>query len=200
LGAAGGTAYWLTAVAAVLLIVFGIALVRAKLSPTKLSTQSGPDSVQSMGVKTPAQDPITVVKGENEKGSVESVPASVSTAKDNHELAVHGRRRRSQQLRRRPVNRDGDVDASLSASSAAAAGLQPTAEQTEPEVATQFIALSYVAPANLQDGGQIVRVELPRSAMASFGLPVNMDRFGERVKADVLVSADGFARAIRFVQ
>ena len=45
-----------------------------------------------------------------------------------------------------------------------------------------------------------MRVELPRSAMASFGVPVNMDRFGERVKADVFVSADGFARAIRFVQ
>jgi hypothetical protein len=153
-----------------------------------------------MGVRAPAQDPIAVAKRQNEQGSVEAIPASVSTAKDKHELAIHERRRRSQQLRRQPVNRDGNVDASLSASSSAAAGVQPTEEQTEPEVTTQFIALSYVAPANLQDGGQIVRVELPRSAMASFGVPVNMDRFGERVKADVLVSADGFARAIRFVQ
>jgi hypothetical protein len=31
-------------------------------------------------------------------------------------------------------------------------------------------------------------------------LPVNMERYNERVKADVLVSADGLARAIRFVQ
>jgi hypothetical protein len=51
-----------------------------------------------------------------------------------------------------------------------------------------------------QDGGQLVRVELPRSAMASFGLPVNLDRANERVKADVLVGSDGQARAIRFVQ
>ena len=29
---------------------------------------------------------------------------------------------------------------------------------------------------------------------------VNMDRYGERVKADVLMGADGLARAIRFVQ
>jgi len=36
--------------------------------------------------------------------------------------------------------------------------------------------------------------------MASFGLPVNMDRSGERVTAEVLLSADGFARAIRFIQ
>ena len=53
---------------------------------------------------------------------------------------------------------------------------------------------------NLQDGGQIVRVELPRSTLATFGLPVNMDRYHERVKADVLFGADGQARAIRFVQ
>jgi len=66
---------------------------------------------------------------------------------------------------------------------------QTTEPQSETEVTTQFIALSYVAPANLQDGGQIVRVELPRSAMASFGLPVNMDRFGERVKANLSFEA-----------
>lgn len=68
------------------------------------------------------------------------------------------------------------------------------------EIATDFIPLSYMNAANLQDGGQIVRVELPRSALASFGLPVNMDRYNERVKADVLLGVDGLAHAIRFVQ
>jgi hypothetical protein len=36
--------------------------------------------------------------------------------------------------------------------------------------------------------------------MVNLGLPVNMDRYGERVKADVLMGSDGLARAIRFVQ
>src|SRR6185503_19644809 len=86
----------------------------------------------------------------------------------------------------------------------AESGLLSAANATSPdvreaEIATDFVALSSV-PANFQDGGQIVRVELSRSAMASLGFPVNVDRFGERVKADVLLSADGFARAIRFVQ
>jgi len=45
-----------------------------------------------------------------------------------------------------------------------------------------------------------VRVELPRSALANFGLPVNMDRYNEKVKADVLVGVDGLAHAIRFIQ
>ena len=68
------------------------------------------------------------------------------------------------------------------------------------EVATDFIPLSYMNPASLQEGGQIIRVQLPRSALANFGLPVNMDRYNEKVKADVLYGVDGMARAIRFVQ
>ncbi len=66
------------------------------------------------------------------------------------------------------------------------------------EIATDFIPLSYNA-ASLQEGGQIIRVELPRAALANFGLPVNMDR-NQRVKADVLLGVDGMAHAIRFVQ
>ena len=68
------------------------------------------------------------------------------------------------------------------------------------EIATDFIPLSYMGTASLQDGGQIVRVQLPRSALANFGLPVNMDRYNEKVKADVLFGVDGLAHAIRFVQ
>jgi hypothetical protein len=69
-----------------------------------------------------------------------------------------------------------------------------------PEIATDFIPLRYMNVANLQEGGQIVRVEVPRSALANFGLPVNMDRYNERVKADVLYGVDGLAHAIRFVK
>ncbi len=68
------------------------------------------------------------------------------------------------------------------------------------EIATDFIPLRYMNAASFQDGGQIVRVELPRSALATFGLPVNMDRYNEKVKADVIVGVDGLAHAIRFVQ
>jgi hypothetical protein len=68
------------------------------------------------------------------------------------------------------------------------------------EIATDFMPLGYLNPATLQDGGQIIRVELPRSTLVNFGVPVNMDRYNERVKADVLLGVDGLARAIRFVQ
>jgi hypothetical protein len=52
----------------------------------------------------------------------------------------------------------------------------------------------------LQDGGQIIRVKLRRSALVKFGFPVNMERYNENVNADVLIGVDGLARAIRFVQ
>ena len=68
------------------------------------------------------------------------------------------------------------------------------------EIATDFMPLGYLNPATLQDGGQIIRVELPRSALVNFGLPVNMNRYHEKVKADVLLGVDGMAHAIRFVQ
>ena len=50
------------------------------------------------------------------------------------------------------------------------------------------------------EGTRLVRVELPRSALSSFGIPVNGEQAGGRVKADVLLGEDGTARAIRFVQ
>jgi hypothetical protein len=65
------------------------------------------------------------------------------------------------------------------------------------EITTEFIQLAGFAQS---EGVHLVRVELPRSALASFGIPVNADRAGGRVKADVLLGEDGTARAIRFVR
>ena len=91
----------------------------------------------------------------------------------------------SQKPRRRPVRRMPRSE---------------VANHVNREIATDFMPLGYLNPATLQDGGQIVRVEVPRSTLVNFGLPVNMDRYNEKVKADVLLGVDGMARAIRFVQ
>lgn len=70
----------------------------------------------------------------------------------------------------------------------------------ETEIATDFMPLTYDGGATAMDSGHVVRVELPRSALVSMGLPMNIERAGERVKADVLLGDDGIARAIRFVR
>jgi hypothetical protein len=66
------------------------------------------------------------------------------------------------------------------------------------EIATDFIPVSGSELMPL-DEGLVVRVELPRSALVAFGLPMNMERADERIKADVVLGNDGLARAIRFV-
>lgn len=68
------------------------------------------------------------------------------------------------------------------------------------EIATGFIPLVQEARLAEMDGGHMVRVELPRSALVRFGLPMNVERASERVTADVLLGEDGIARAIRFVR
>jgi len=73
-----------------------------------------------------------------------------------------------------------------------------TAKSSSPqEIATEFFPLVALAPPI--DGGELVRVSLPASAMRDVGLPVREDRLMDRVQADVLVS-DGMATAIRFVK
>ena len=82
--------------------------------------------------------------------------------------------------------------------------LQPVnalaSNSTASDIATDFIPLTYGASLDGMDGGHVVRVELPRTALAQFGLPVNVERSAEPVKADVLMGDDGLARAIRFVR
>lgn len=65
---------------------------------------------------------------------------------------------------------------------------------------TDFVPISAGTNSAPLDGGQVVRVEAPRSALASLGLPVDARRANEKVKADLLLAHDGTAHAIRFVR
>ena len=54
-----------------------------------------------------------------------------------------------------------------------------------------------LAPAGDLD---LVRVELPRSAMMQVGIEVSPERATETVQADVMVGPDGLARSVRFLE
>jgi hypothetical protein len=178
-------AYLVAAVAAFLVIVFGMVVLRFR-STSPAQNPSSASETAKINIGSP---PLTSTVPASPEASPESVPFK-------HKIEIaRGPGRRNIRRSVRPPAQSGDRSSSLA--SAKPANAPPSSEN---EVATQFMPLGYVNPLNLQDGGQLVRVELPRSAMVSFGLPVNMDRYGERVKADVLVGADGLARAIRFVQ
>jgi hypothetical protein len=67
------------------------------------------------------------------------------------------------------------------------------------EYATAFVPLPYADNvADIQDGA-IVRVMLPRSALASLGMPVSYIGSAERVPADLVLTQDGTPQAIRLV-
>jgi hypothetical protein len=86
-------------------------------------------------------------------------------------------------------------------SSARRPDLPPPAAEARREVATAFFPLGY-SGVPFTDG-QLVRMEVPRTALASFGLapPEAHDAASSRtVLADVLVGEDGLARAVRFVR
>ena len=68
------------------------------------------------------------------------------------------------------------------------------------EVVTPFFPVAGGDVLSPFDRGGVIRVQLPRSALTVFGVPMNEARAAESVKADVLVGEEGLARAIRFVQ
>ncbi|MCI0335938.1 MAG: hypothetical protein L0226_00030 [Acidobacteria bacterium] len=68
------------------------------------------------------------------------------------------------------------------------------------EVTTDFLPLTYSPNLPQMESGQLIRVQMPRSALLKFGLPMNLERANVPVKADLLVGEDGLAQAIRFVR
>ena len=173
--------YWIAAIAALLLIVLGMVVVRRGVQP-----RSKPQVAKDV--------PAPAAPHANERPRVNDQLEQRTTVKDSIERPVNSPRRNPRYLMA--------SQPSVSARSKPLNTTVPTETPTNDansEIATDFFPIGYGTTPNLQEGGQLLRVELPRAAVARFGLPVNMDRAGERVKADVLVGADGLAQAIRFV-
>lgn len=178
--------YWATAAAAVLLIVIGIAAlsmrsIRSPVAAGNLTPTSQPriaattNNTVDPGVEEPKPAPLTLKEGalgSHLRRRAKSLSAQSNSADKRNEREGLA------------ADRNSTVAANYGGN----------------EIATDFMPVGYTNPMDLQDGGQVMRVELPRSTLAGFGLPVNMERVNERVKADVLVGPDGQARAIRFVQ
>jgi hypothetical protein len=74
---------------------------------------------------------------------------------------------------------------------------QGRALETEDEAS--FVRLPYTVDSVTLDGGTIVRVEMPRAALASYGLPVTDFGGNDRVPVDLVLSTDGTPEAIRLV-
>lgn len=168
---------WLYAAASVAAVAFIVTLLALMASRTKDSQQPAPQK---------AANPNASVPDEPRSASTEQI-ASPSIEKGA--VTVNATERR-----RKLADRNRSVGASKPA------GSNPDKPTAGTEIATDFIPLMNREALAQMDGGQVMRVELPRSALMSFGLPMDMERAGERIKADVVVGNDGLARAIRFVR
>jgi len=97
--------------------------------------------------------------------------------------------------------------ATAAAIAIAAAGIWGSAARSQrttesvAEVTTGFMPLMY-SSVPMTDG-QLVRLDVPRRALASFGLTppemIDTSAATQMVQVDVLVGEDGLARAVRFV-
>ena len=67
-------------------------------------------------------------------------------------------------------------------------------------VASDFILLVPCYFPGCFDGGQLMRVRVPRPALNFLGLPINEQFIQEPVTADVFIGEDGVVRAIRLVR
>jgi hypothetical protein len=187
------------AVAAAVILMFAIG--GASMLRLRLGQQQQPAS-QSKALagnnNKAASQAMPVNTAESQPGAGEIESTAVATAADNTDNVERGRK----------LSKNGLV-AIMGPTTTRRTGSQRVPRSgigesgmtsTSGEIATDFMPVSYGDNLNEIDNGRIVRVEMPRSALAQFGLPVNMDRAGERIKADVLIGDDGMARAIRFVR
>lgn len=75
----------------------------------------------------------------------------------------------------------------------------PLAELRHPEIATPFYPV-YMTAAAVAGARGLVRVRVPRSTLAVFGLPYNPRRATDPIMADLMVDNGGMVTALRFVQ
>lgn len=178
------------AVAAMVLVVIAVAVIRSRsVSPT---VQTPPNSTS----------PKNLPPGELANVDTRDLPAPHFSPLPHRSSAWGSRRVAGRNSSRNvnqtivPVQSIADVSSKVMSKETATSITADSAA----EITTDFMPVGYAGATTLQDGGQLVRVELPRSALVAFGLPMNVNRYDEKVKADVFFSADGMARAIRFVQ
>jgi hypothetical protein len=78
-------------------------------------------------------------------------------------------------------------------------GVVPPKAIDQPAQEQPFVAIPYVAPLAPYERAEVVRMQLPVSALMAAGLRVGAVDPGAQVMADVLVGQDGRARALRLV-
>lgn len=164
------------AVAALVLLTFGLALAvwsatsAKRESPPRVSTDGGAGSTPE-AVSTPQKSirPSPIVA---ERQPDRPIVSPIPEKRRKRSIETHANRRQAGAI-------PGDIAPS--------------------EFVTQFFPVMQGGDLIPLESGRIVRVRMPRSNLIPLGIPFNQERANETIKADVLLSNDGLARAIRLV-
>jgi hypothetical protein len=161
---------WLLAVAAIALLTFGFSLAGwIASSPKREAPASGSDGAQAAPTDIPA------APGK----SGQTPPRIVEVRKPDRRILGPAPRDRQNRL--------------------ASANRRTSGADATREFVTPFFPVMQGGELIPLDGGQLVRVRMPRSNLIPLGIPIDQGRVSETIKADVLLSNDGLARAIRLV-
>jgi hypothetical protein len=196
-GEGGGTAVcsldskqwngWPVRIAAVSLLVVGLAAwfswQTSRHKPEDIVDQQRPASPEGMSQ-------VPQLRG------LPSEPAAVPKIARPHSLEAKA----GQRATRKPAIQSVQSQNPVRQSDPRGPEVEDYSSLDQTEIATEFLPITYGDPAwSSVEGGQLVRVQLPRTALLSFGFPMSQERYPEPIKADVLLGEDGTARAIRFV-
>jgi hypothetical protein len=161
---------WSLAVAALALLTFGVSLAGWIASSSKREAQApGPTDGRATSTNVPATP-----------GKSGQTPARIVELRKPD--------------RRIPGPTSGERQKRL-----ASANRRSSSDNVPREFVTPFFPVMQGGDLIPLDGGQLVRVRMPRSNLIPLGIPLDQGRASETIKADVLLSNDGLARAIRLV-
>jgi hypothetical protein len=154
-------------------------------------------------LRTNPRAPVIAGGGETQTASPERRPERKPELKDDQAAnpsIVHEHNRADQEQGARGGQIVRDRERERNRSSREIRRVARSANRADDfEIATDYFPIDFGSSMQPIDGGQIVRIKLPRSALRNYGLPVDPLRADEAVKADVVIGNDGMARAIRFV-
>ena len=173
------------AAAAVLLVSCGLVIWFAYSGPggsAPIQRASGhPTSPPARPAQPTSQSESTVqAKGE---GATRMLPAAEVTSPRAARRTVRAGRTGSKDRPARGAARDDRAPAAI-----------------ETVETTPFMPTMLPLEMESDYGLQLVRMEVPRGTMVSFGLRVDRRKLDQPVKADLLIGPDGLTRAIRFVR
>lgn len=162
--------WWMAAAAAILLLVTFTAALWMRMN------QMGKEPVAGTG--QPEQVQPSVLPKAGVKPIVEGEPNKLAIVLSSDAVV-------KAQSHSRRVGRDRWIEVA--------------GESAGEESGAEFIPLTLVAHTEPAETEQVVRVEVSRSTLLLWRLPVNAEHGEERVKAEVVIGEDGVVRAVRIL-